>query len=270
VKTKKYGEKNMKNNVLVFGATLISILMASSITAVTMPLSDERLQLGSNVVNSTACVQPGIYLSGSEQRKILSDSLSSIDDPDVYQLVQAIITKMDYKGFVDSYDIQQIVNEDNLEFVYINYNTITTGDYPNPGWVIRVGHPFRDSEEQVKFALLFWVARHSYDPARDINIIIHDLIYQYNDHRGWAIGFSGTYSNGEEETGHWFTIHGSALLFIIKPPLFNDYNSQTINNQQINPTPQSQPESQQRIQSSGTTTESKTGSITTSEQKTTK
>jgi hypothetical protein len=151
---------------------------------------------------------------------------------------------MDLKGFVNSDDIEQIVNDNNLEFELINYNTINTGDYPNPGYAIRLCHPFQESGEMI-FGALFWTAKQSYNPARDINVTLHEILLHVNDHRGWAFGFSGTFSNGEEETGHWFTIHGSALLIIVKPPLFDGASSQSQSNLQSSPTPQSQPGSQQ-------------------------
>jgi hypothetical protein len=208
----------MKKNVLLFGAALISLLMVSSATAVNIAQLNESPQKGSSVASGTTCVKPGIYISGSEQRKILSDSLCYIDNPNAHLLVQAIIAEMDLKGFVNSDDIEQIVNYNNLEFNLIAGigAPITTGAYPNPGYVIRLGHPFQNSGNVI-FGVLFWTAKHSYNPARDINITIYSVIIAHiiDDHSGLSIGFSGTFSRGEEETGKWFTIHGSALLHIL-------------------------------------------------------
>jgi hypothetical protein len=210
--------KNVKKNAIFFGAALVAILIVSGTTVGTMAQLNESLKAGSNVASGTACVEPGIYLSGSDQRKTLSDSLNYIDDPEVHQLVQAIIVKMDSKGFVNSYDIEQIVNEYNLEFNLIAGigSVITTGAYPNPGYVIRAGHPFQNSGTVI-FGVLFWSAKHSYNPARDVNITIYTAIVVHiiDDHSGLSIGFSGTFSRGEEEAGKWFTIHGSALLHIV-------------------------------------------------------
>jgi hypothetical protein len=214
--------KNVKKNAIFFGAALVAILIVSGTTVGTMAQLNESLKAGSSVASGTTCVEPGIYLSGSDQRKTLSDSLCCIDNPNAHLLVQAIIVKMDSKGFVNSYDIKQIVNEYNLEFNLIAGigSAITTGAYPNPGYAIWVGHPFRVPETPVKCILLFWSAKHSYNPARDVNITIYlgDGAYEthfVDDHSGLSIGFSGTFSRGEEETGKWFTIHGSALLHIV-------------------------------------------------------
>jgi hypothetical protein len=209
----------MKKNVLLFGAALISMLMVSSATAVTIAQLNESPQKGSSVASSTTCVKPGIYISGPEQRKILSDSLYYIDNPNAHLLVQAIIATMDLKGFVNSDDIEQIVNEYNLQFSLIAGigAPITTGAYPNPGYVIRLGHPFQNSGTVI-FGVLFWSAKHSYNPARDINITITLAGAQahiVDDKLGLSIGFSGTFSRGEEETGRWFTIQGSALMHLV-------------------------------------------------------
>jgi len=133
--------------------------------------------------------------------------------------LQAIIAEMYSKGFVNSYDIEQIVNEYNLEFCLIAGigAPITTGAYPNPGYAVRVGHPFQNSGNII-FGLLFWNAKHSYNPAREINIAITLSGAQQHivdDKMGLCVGFSGTFARGEEETGHWFTIQGSALMHLV-------------------------------------------------------
>ena len=210
--------KNVKKNSIFFGAAVVALIMISGATVATMKQPNESSKVRVIVSSGITCVEPGIYLSGSEQRKTLSDSLNYIDDPEVYQLVQAIIVKMDSKGFVNSYDIEQIVNEYNLEFNLIAGigSTITTGAYPNPGRTIWVGHPFQNSGTVI-FGVFFWSAKHSYNPARDVNITIYTAIVVHiiDDHSGLSIGFSGTFSRGEEETGKWFTIQGSALLHIV-------------------------------------------------------
>jgi len=211
--------KNLKKNSIFFGAALVAIIMVSGTTIGNMVQLNESSKLISNVSSDTTYVESGIYLSGSEQRKILSDSLYYIDNPTVCVLIQAIIAEMDSKGFVNSDDIEQIVNEYNLEFSLISGigAPITTGAYPNPGYVLRVGRPLQNSEFVI-FGLLFWSAKHSYNPAREINITITLSGAQshiIDDHSGLSIGFSGIFSRGEEETGRWFTIQGSALLHIV-------------------------------------------------------
>lgn len=207
----------MKKIILFFGIVAISLLMISSATATIIPPSIERSRLNSDSVNS--CVTSGMYISGPEQRKILSDSLRYIDDSDAYQLVQAILIMMDSKGFVNSEDIEQIVNGYNLEFTLIAGIgcPITTGAYPNPGYTIRVGHPFQNSGTVI-LGVLFWNAKHSYNPARNIDITITLSGAQQHiidDKMGLCIGFSGTFARGEEETGRWFTIQGSALMHLV-------------------------------------------------------
>ncbi len=208
--------KNMKKNSLFFGAFLVALLMVSGTSIGTMTQQNDISKLG---ISSVSCVKSGIYLSGSYQRKILSDSLCHIGNPDARVLVQAVITEMDSKGFVNSYDIEQIVNEYDLEFGIIAGSgaSITTGAYPNPGYAMRVGHPFQNSGTIV-FGLLFWNAKHSLNPVREINITITLAGAQQHivdDKIGLCVGFSGTFSRGEEETGKWFTIHGSALLYLV-------------------------------------------------------
>jgi len=66
--------------------------------------------------------------------------------------------------------------------------------------------------------VLFWTAKQSLNPARtiDITITLSGAQSHFNiDKSGLSIGFSGTFSDGEESTGHWFTIQGSALMHIV-------------------------------------------------------
>jgi len=209
----------MKKNAIFFWAALVAMLVVSGSTVGTMAQLNENSKLGNNVSRGTTYVELGIYLSGSEQRRILSDSLCYIDDPNARMLIQAVITEMDSKGFVNSDDIELIVNEYHLEFSLIAGigAPITTGAYPNPGYAVWVGHPFQNSETVI-FGLLFWNAKHSYNPARDINITITLSgipVHIVDDKLGLSVGFSGTFSRGEEETGRWFTIQGSALIHLV-------------------------------------------------------
>gem|GEM_PF-1464712 len=228
-------------NIMVFGAVAIALLMVSSATAVTMPHSNESLKSGPVVVGSINYVQPGIYLSGSEQRKILSDALISVDDLDAYQLLQAIIEKMDLKGFVDSNDIEQIISDNNLNFSFITSGPITTGDTPCAGDLLCLRRPLGISKIPVKYAMLFWWA---YDWATyewDVNVTVSTEKFTEN-HIGWAIGFSGISYVGSDYFGTWCVIHGSALLFFVR--VIGNSNSQPQStpqsNPQINPSPQSQ------------------------------
>lgn len=211
--------KNAKKNYVFFGAVLVTIIMMSGTTIGTVTQLNKSPMLKSDSSSDITCVEPNIYLSGTKQRKILSDSLHYIDAQDARVLIQAIVAEMDSKGFVNSYDIEQIVNEYNLEFSLITGigTSITTGAYPNPGYAIRLANPFQKSGTIV-LGLLFWNAKHSYNPSRDINITITSSgAKQYIDidKMGLSVGFSGTFARGEEETGKWFTMQGTVLMNLV-------------------------------------------------------
>jgi hypothetical protein len=118
--------KNVKKNIILFGAVVIALLMVSSATAVTTPQSNEISKSGTTIAGSINYVEPGIYLSGSEQRTILSDALNFVDDPDFRILLQEIIEEMD-NGPVDSNDIEQIISDNGLEVGTITFGGISTG-----------------------------------------------------------------------------------------------------------------------------------------------
>ena len=209
--------EKMKKKSIFFGAALVSIFLVFGATGTAVTQIKEISKVKTGI--STTCVEPGIYISGSEQRKILSDSLCYIDEPNAHRLIQAILAVMDLKSFVNSKDLEQIIIENNLEFSLVAGigAPITTGAYPNPGYALRVGHPLQSSGT-VLFGLLFWNAKHSLNPARDINITITLSGLQLivvDDKLGLSVGFSGTFARGEEETGKWFTLQGSALLHLV-------------------------------------------------------
>jgi len=207
----------MTKKSIFFGAAIVVVIMVSSAAfGVATQLKDCSK---SSVSSNMAYVEPGIYLSGSEQRKILSDCLGYIDNPNARVLIQTIVDMMSSKGFVNSNDIEMIVSEYHLEFSFISGigASITTGAYPNPGYVMRAGHPLQNSGT-VLFGLLFWSAKHSSNPAREINITITLSGAQQHivdDKAGLCVGFSGSFARGEEETGKWFTIQGSALMHLV-------------------------------------------------------
>jgi hypothetical protein len=208
--------KNVKKNIMIFGAVVIALLMVSSATAVITPQSNEISKSGTVVAGSINYVEPGIYLSGSEQRAILSDALDFVDDSDFRILLQEIIEEMDY-GPVESDDIEQIISDNGLEVGNIGFGGISTsgpGPYPDTsgGWAFCPHRPFCLG---VFFSIILpfhAVYQQSIDnnPNYPVQITIGGKFIDY-EIVGVAIGFFGfAWNNVAPYMG--FRVQGFALL----------------------------------------------------------
>jgi len=120
--------KGAKKNVVLFGAVAITLLMVSGTIAMAIPRPNESQILGNDVDNY---VGPGIYLSGSEQREIISAAINFVDDRDFRILLQEIANEMAY-GPVDSNDIEQMIIDNDLD----------VGTLVPIGDIVAGGHPY--------------------------------------------------------------------------------------------------------------------------------
>jgi len=213
--------KNAKKNIMIFGAVVIALLMVSTATAVTMPQSNESSNSGATPESSISGtspnvginhVEPGIYLSGPEQRKILSDALNYVGDTENRILIQEIIKKMDSKGFVDDSDVEQIISSNNLELTGGILQTIDTvgSTAMCGGWVHCIRRPFALGPVVGLIFCLWWDACPLGSNSVHITIGGNPPI-TYN-HHGTAIGFIGLIGNNLPVQGEGFTIKGIALL----------------------------------------------------------
>jgi hypothetical protein len=205
----------MKKKIIFgsIGAVVIASLIISSATAVSLPLSNESSNSGASVTNF---VEPGIHISVM-QKGILRAVLKNIDDPDVRVLLQEIIKK---KGPVDSNDIEQIINDNDLEVGTITSGGIVTGGpgaYPS----ISGGYAFCLRRPACYFVILpiIWlhfkaVYQESWDHSQNypVQITIGGKFIDYAI-TGNAIGFIGfVFNSFPPNMG--FQCDGVALLII--------------------------------------------------------
>lgn len=242
----------MKKSITIFGAVTITLLMISSATAVTIQQANESIESESIVNEQINYVNPDIYLSGLEQMNILLDALNFVDNPDVYLLLQEIIAVMETKGYVNSDDIEQIINDNDLEVGTITFGQINTGGPADPsrsGGIVGLcpRRPLCFGILVIPFSSFLYFC--TYD-QNDPNIYPHipcqiTIAGKYEGNPinwGFTVGFIGV---AGREWGGVFQLHGAALLII--------YSGQE--QQQSNPTPQqSQSQTQPSTEPSSTTT----------------
>ncbi len=245
--------KEMKKNIIVFGAVLVALLMASSATAVTMTQPNMELESSAVVQSYESQVDPDINI-GLDKLSTLYESLQYIDNPDVLSLVQAIIDEIEDDGAATSQDIEQI-EEDLGIFFPIHAGAINSGGagesliaLPGALLLLVVTMYFGPS------AVVYWSGlNHANTPAAtSINLIER---YRGN-HQGFIIGFLGYCCYGPY--GSWmlpvYSVLGVGALIIVMP---GEGCTSTYS------VPQTQPSSQPSEQLIGATRQYATGSTVT-------
>ena len=237
--------KNVKKKTMFFGAVVVALLMVSSVTAVNVPQVDESEELESEKIVDELVnyVYPDIYLSGQEELNILLEALDLLDfddDPDFYLLLQGIVAVMNSKGYVDSSDIEQIINDNDLEVGSIGVGAFVTGGPHEPhsssgGYVNCLRRPLCIGIVPIPvIVLLHFDVRYQNVGFWQIyypQITIGSRFIDWNI-VGNAIGYVGIVGN-EPLLG--FNSDGTALLIRYRNAITDNQDSQSI--------PQSNPQS---------------------------
>jgi len=164
----------MKKYIIIFGAVAIALLMISTVTAVDTPGSSITKNC-SVVCNEEVFIDPDIFLT-TDDLPTLYATLPYINDEDFdyIQILQDIIDLIEDKGFIDSSDMQGIIEDSGAEITAVYGPSTIATTSKTDGWANTV-------PGMLRLGLLprfgFW-ARYDYIPS----------INQY----GWHLNIKGS------------------------------------------------------------------------------
>ncbi len=212
---KKYG--------LIFGAVIVTVLLISSTTAINV------VQLNVKESNDVY-VDPNIHLT-RKHLPLLIRTERQIEDLDYKKIVQEIIDVIKNNMKADSYDIQEIIEDYDLDVSEVYAPAlITTGGSDCAGFAFTIpgGLLLMAVTSLLSFGGLYfqigiggimsWEASKENSPHYGIHIEINGNSYT-TSHEGFSIGFFGTIS-GHVQQHPWdddyFEMIGLALLVFIR------------------------------------------------------